>query len=58
MASGVAMSAIWLVVFSGDRVGYLNILIGPWRHKRTDQLGHSEQWLMPVMVMSPMEAWG
>lgn len=57
MASGVAMSAIWLVVFSGDRVGYLNsFLLGLGVINEPINWVHSEQWLMPVMVIVTL--WG
>lgn len=51
MASGVAMSAIWLVVFSGDRVGYLNsFLLGLGVINEPINWVHSTEWLMPVMI--------
>lgn len=52
MASGVAMSAIWLVVFSGDRIGYLNsFLLGLGAINEPINWIQSVTWLMPVMVI-------
>lgn len=52
MAAAVAMSAIWLVVFSGDRVGYLNsFLLGLGVIDEPINWVHSVEWLMPVMIV-------
>ncbi len=52
MAAAVAMSAIWLVVFSGDRVGYLNsFLLGSGIITEPINFLHSVEWLMPVMII-------
>lgn len=52
MAAAVAMSAIWLVVFSGDRVGYLNsFLLGFGIINEPINWLHSVDWLMPVMII-------
>jgi multiple sugar transport system permease protein len=52
MAAAVAMSTIWLVLFSGDRVGYLNsFLLGLGVITEPINWLHSTQWLMPVMII-------
>ena len=52
MAAAVAMSTIWLVLFSGDRVGYLNsFLLGLGVITEPINWLHSSEWLMPVMII-------
>lgn len=52
MTSGVTMSVIWQVIFSGDRMGYLNNLLLSWNliHEPMQFLTSADT-LMPVMIL-------
>lgn len=52
MTSGVTMSVMWKVIFSGDRIGYINNLLLSWGVIREPiQFLTSEDWLMPIMLI-------
>lgn len=57
MAAPVAMSAIWLVMFSGDRIGYLNsFLMNIGILNEPINWVHDPAWLMTVMMIVTL--WG
>jgi multiple sugar transport system permease protein len=57
MTSGVAMSAVWLTLFSGDQNGYLNsFLMNLNAISEPVQWLQSPQYLMPVMIAVTL--WG
>ena len=57
MTSGIAMTVLWKIIFSGDEQGYLNSLL-----LRLDMISEPIQWLqsgdflMPVMIIVTL--WG
>lgn len=56
LTSGTAMSVIWLVIFSGDRYGYLNhILIKIGLISDPILWTKDPQWILPVVVI--ISAW-
>lgn len=52
LTSGVTVSTVWAVLFSGDRTGYLNNLLLSWGlvEKPVSWL-QSADWLMPIMIL-------
>ena len=57
MTSGIAMTVLWKIIFSGDEQGYLNSMLLKW-----DFISEPIQWLqsgdylMPVMILVTL--WG
>jgi multiple sugar transport system permease protein len=52
MTSGVAMSVVWLTIFSGDQNGYLNSLMLNYNLiQEPIQWLQSPQYLMPIMII-------
>ncbi|HBF40598.1 MAG TPA: ABC transporter permease [Anaerolineaceae bacterium] len=52
MTSGVAMSVVWLSIFSGDQNGYLNSLMLNYNFiQEPIQWLQSPQYLMPIMII-------
>lgn len=52
MTSGVAMTVVWLIVFSGDQNGYLNSLLMNWNIiQEPIQWLTSPQYLMTIMMV-------
>ena len=57
MTSGIAMTVLWKIIFSGDEQGYLNSMLLKW-----DIISEPIQWLqsgdylMPVMILVTL--WG
>ena len=52
MTSGVTMSVMWRVLFSGDRMGYINsLLLSLGLIRQPIQFVTSPEWLMPIMIM-------
>ncbi|MFC3798843.1 carbohydrate ABC transporter permease [Cohnella sp. GCM10012308] len=52
LAGGVAMVVVWVVLFSGDRVGYLNNLLLSFGIIDTPQLWLKDpRWFMNVMIV-------
>lgn len=57
MTSGIAMTVLWKIIFSGDEQGYLNSILLQW-----DLISEPIQWLqsgdflMPVMIIVTL--WG
>lgn len=52
LTASVAMSVVWLVVFSGDAAGYLNsFLMNLGIIHQPIQWVQSPQWLMPIMIV-------
>lgn len=57
MTSGVAMSVVWLTIFSGDQNGYLNsLLLGNGIIQEPTQWLQSPQYLMSIMIVVTL--WG
>ncbi|WP_191562408.1 carbohydrate ABC transporter permease [Metabacillus idriensis] len=57
MTAAVAMAVVWLVIFSGDRAGYLNsILINLGIIYEPIQWTQSPDFLMPIMIA--VSLWG
>ena len=52
MTTGVAMSVVWLTIFSGDQNGYLNsMLLGTGMIQEPIQWLQSPQYLMTIMII-------
>lgn len=52
LTSGVAMSVLWKIIFSGDEQGYLNsLLLSSGFINEPIQFLQSPQYLMPVMII-------
>ena len=52
MTSGVAMSVVWLTIFSGDQNGYLNsLMLGNGLIQEPIQWLQSPQYLMTIMIV-------
>jgi len=52
LTAGVAMAVLWIVMFSGDRLGYLNSFLLEWGLIDTPQLWLQEpKYLMNVMIV-------
>ncbi|MBO1004834.1 sugar ABC transporter permease [Pseudogracilibacillus auburnensis] len=57
MTAGVAMAVVWLIIFSGDRSGYLNsILLNLSLINEPIQWVQSPHFLMPIMIVVTL--WG
>lgn len=57
MTSGVTMSVIWRILFSGDRMGYLNnLLLGMGWISEPINFLQSPEFLMPIMIVVAL--WG
>jgi multiple sugar transport system permease protein len=55
MTSGVAMSVVWLTIFSGDQNGYLNSLLSGFNIiQEPIQWLQSPQYLMTIMIIVTM----
>lgn len=52
MTMGVAMGVVWMIIFSGDRLGYLNSLLLELGVIDQPKLWTKDvDWLMPIMIM-------
>ena len=57
MTSGIAMTVLWKIIFSGDEQGYLNsILLSMELINEPIQWLQSSQYIMPVMIIVTL--WG
>ncbi|GAA3408154.1 carbohydrate ABC transporter permease [Paenibacillus hodogayensis] len=51
MTMGVAMAVVWMIIFSGDRLGYLNSVLLEWGILDSPKLWTKDkELLMPIMI--------